>query len=204
MLKNVVFDIGQVLVDFGYRKMVRAKGYSGEMEDIIAEATILSPYWKEMDRGVWGREKCLEKFIELAPDLADDIHKCFDNLEGICQKRETSIPWIEDLKKRGLKVYYLSNYPREVIEEDPVPIDFVPHCDGGVFSCDVNLLKPDPEIYKTLLNKYGLKPEETVFVDDLPENVSAAVSLGINGIVFTSYEEANASILRLQENLQKQ
>ena len=75
---------------------------------------------------------------------------------------------------------------------NPSVLDFLPHMDGGVFSCYVNLIKPDPAIYRCLLEMYGLKAEECLFIDDREDNVVAARKLGIQAERFENYEQARA------------
>ena len=92
---------------------------------------------------------------------------------------------------------YLSNYSEFVMEAKPEVLDFLPLMDGGVFSCYVGIIKPDPAIYTGLFRKYDLIPEECVFIDDKPENVQAAKDLGMAGIVFSSYDQAKGDLDRL-------
>ena len=88
---------------------------------------------------------------------------------------------VRRLKSHGYCVYYLSNIPQDVLDllRDRGVLDGF---DGGVASCEVHINKPDPKIYKALLDKYSLKAEECVFIDDRLENVQAAFRLGFAGI----------------------
>ena len=88
---------------------------------------------------------------------------------------------IKRLKKMGFSIYYLSNIPQDVIDEIRQR-DFWPLFDGGIASCEVKLTKPDPAIYKLLLERCQLIPSETIFVDDSKPNTTAAFDLGITGI----------------------
>ena len=98
--------------------------------------------------------------------------------------------WIQALKKRGFGVYYLSNYSWRGCKDTKEILDtFVPLMDGGIFSCEVELIKPDPAIYRTFVEKFGLRPEECLFVDDIPANVEGARSIGMRAEVFTTAEE---------------
>jgi len=129
-------------------------------------------------------------FYSAAPEAKAEIREAFDRV-GECMTRcDYAIPWIEDLKSRGYRVYYLSNYSEHLMRANPEVLDFLPHMDGGVFSCYVKLIKPDPLIYRTLLEKYGLQAEECLFIDDREENVAAARELGMQAIRFENYEQA--------------
>ena len=76
-------------------------------------------------------------------------------------------------------------------------MDFVPHLDGGIFSCKVHLTKPDPAIYKLILAQYNLTAEECVFIDDTLPNIKAAEALGIHGIHFTGLAQAKAALAEI-------
>jgi putative hydrolase of the HAD superfamily len=87
------------------------------------------------------------------------------------------------LKKRGFRLYYLSNFPLDIFDEIKSGYYFFKHFDGGLISAEVKFSKPDIGIYRTLLEKYSLVPEECLFIDDNEINVKAAVKLGMTGIV---------------------
>ena len=92
------------------------------------------------------------------------------------------------LKESGLRVYYLSNYSKKAYDECAGSLEFMPYMDGGLVSFLAGRTKPDPEMYRMFLLKYGLRADECVFIDDTEENVEAAKVLGFSGIVFHDYE----------------
>ena len=87
------------------------------------------------------------------------------------------------LKKQGFRVYYLSNFPLDVFEEVKNDYFFFRHFDGGIISAEVKLSKPDIRIYEYLIRHYGLNPEESLYIDDIEENVMAAEAAGMKGMV---------------------
>ena len=103
-----------------------------------------------------------------------------------------TIPMIQDLKDKGYKVYYLSNWSAWTHDllQKAGKFDFLKYMDGGVFSYDVGYRKPDSEIYQILLNRYKINPEEAVFFDDRKENIEAANKLGIHGVLFDKHDSA--------------
>ncbi len=201
MIKTVIFDIGNVLVDFSWKKMLKDKGLSDEVYDRVAKATVLNPLWREIDRGVMTYEEVLEKFVEADKEMEEPIRKVFENTRGIVTKRENAIPWICTLKEKGLRVLVLSNFGEKVLKDCQEAMDFLPFTDGGILSYQEKLIKPDPKIYQLLLERYQLKAEECVFIDDLQENIDAAISEGIHGIVYKSYEQANTELNKLLEEI---
>lgn len=187
MIDTVIFDIGMVL-----------KGWHPQLDQFFDEETARAVedaiwghgYWTELDRGVIKEEKLLADMIAVAPRYEKQIRFIYDHLELISERYDYAIPWIKSLKEAGFGVYYLSNYSRHLREQVPQTIDFLPCMDGGVFSCDVKLLKPDLKIYELICEKYSLKPEHCLFIDDRLENVEAAIRFGMKSIQFNGYEKS--------------
>lgn len=200
MIKTVIFDIGNVLVNFHWREMYAEKGLVGETFDRVAKATILSSVWCEIDRGIMTYEEVLEAFAEQDREMESEIRRALENTHGIVTKREFAIPWIYGLKEKGLQVLVLSNFGKKLIDDNPDAMDFLPYADGGILSYKDHLLKPEPEIYRLLLKRYGLKADECVFIDDLEENIDAAKMEGIQGIIFESYEQAVCELNKILGN----
>lgn len=194
MIRNIVFDIGNVLTDFRWKEFLEDKGFDRDMVRRVAEASVLSPLWSEIDRGVWSREKLLEEFAKLDPEIERELHLAYENVTGMVTKREYAIPWIRAWKEKGYEVYYLSNFSYEAYKDCRDALDFIPWTDGGILSCEVKTVKPEEEIYRLLLSRYGLKAEECVFVDDTAVNVEAARKLGFWGICFRTREQTEREL----------
>ena len=190
MIKTVIFDIGNVLTDFAWREMYVEKGLSGETFERVAKATVQGPYWCELDRGVMTFDEVVERFISLDSEMEDEIRRVLADTHGIVTGRCYAVPWVIELKRRGLKVYVLSNFSEKIWKDCREALEFYEYTDGGVISYKEHLIKPDAKIYSLLLKRYGLNADECVFIDDLKENIEAAKALGIHGIVFETYEQA--------------
>lgn len=191
MIRNIIFDIGNVLTDFRWKDFLEEKGFTGEKLERIARASVLSPVWPELDRGVWTFEQVLEGFTRNDPELdPKELHRAYDDMSGIVVIRDYAVEWVRDLKAKGLKVYYLSNFSEKIERECRDGLAFLPEMDGGILSHRDKLIKPDPAIYELLLERFGLKAEECVFLDDTPVNIEAGRKLGIRGIIFQSREQA--------------
>ena len=191
MIKNIVLDIGYVLIGFEWMEHIR-KRFDEETAEIVTNAIWKKGYWSELDRGVLSDEEVLELFYSEAPEHRQEIKEAFDNVGECLLRRDYAIPWIEELKARGFNVYYLSNYSEHLMRVNPSVLDFLQHMDGGVFSCYVKKIKPNPEIYQCLFEKYELHPEECLFFDDREEIVIAAQELGMQAVQFETYEQAKA------------
>lgn len=197
MIRNIIFDIGNVLTDFRWKEFLADKGFDDAMIKRIAKASVQSPLWNEIDRGVWEVEKLMQEFIKLDPEIEQELHQAYDNLTGMVTRRDYAIPWIQDLKAKGFKTYYLSNFAYKAHVECADALDFLAYMDGGILSYQEKLIKPDPEIYRLLLARYSLKAEESVFLDDTPMNVEAARAVGMYGIRFETKEQAEEELRRL-------
>ncbi len=197
MIRNVIFDIGNVLTDFRWNEFLQDKGFDEAMIQRIAKASVLSPFWAEFDRGEWDTDKLLKEFAKLDPEIEDELYRAFGDIREMVTKRDYAIPWIKELKSKGYGVYYLSNYSYKAYVDCIDALDFIPFMDGGILSFQDRVIKPDAEIYRLLLSRYGLKAEECVFLDDTPANVEAAEKLGFAGIVFGTREQAQEELRAL-------
>ena len=195
MIKTVVFDIGKVLIGFEWGEYVRSL-FDEETAAKVTHAMFGSRYWHELDRAVLSEEEILELFYETEPEYKAEIDKAFERVGECVTRRDWAIPLIESLKARGYRVLYLSNYSEYVMASNPSALDFLPHMDGGIFSCDEKVIKPDPEIYRRLIAKYDLVPERCLFIDDNPDNVDAARAQGLQSFVFEDYDQMCAALER--------
>ena len=195
MIRNIIFDIGGVLVGFDWPGYIKQYGFDAQKEAAVTEALISDPVWKELDRGIWSMEQLLEGFMALAPQYREDVRTVFLNSGKCIYRQKYAIPWITSLKTRGYHVYFLSNYSQWMIEQTKTALDFLPYLEGGIFSCDVQKIKPDDGIYQEFLKKYpAVRPCESVFLDDSPANVQTARKLGFYGIVVRNHAQAVAEL----------
>ena len=197
MIRNMVFDIGNVLMDFRWKEYMRS--LFGEDETLIQtinQGIWHNGCWAAMDKGEMDGAATLRSAVAFAPQYEKEIKLTLDSVAHAFHKFEYSIPWIQELKRMGLNVYYLSNYSAFSIAANPDVLNFIPYMDGGVFSFEVKAVKPEPEIYRCLCDKYDLKPEECLFTDDVPANVKGAQACGFQGIVFEGYEKTYPVIMK--------
>lgn len=197
MIRNIVFDIGNVLTDYAWNQHIHKFGFSEEICERLANATVKSPKWGEYDRGVLSDEEIVDSFVESDPGIEKEIRLMNQDLSTLVTKVDYAIPWIKQWKAKGFHVYYLSNFSKKAEKECSEALSFIPYTDGGILSYKEKLIKPDPAIYRRLTDRYGLNPEECIFLDDLAENVEAARRCGWQGIVFTTKEAADKALEEL-------
>ena len=159
-VKNIIFDVGQVLVSYDWESYLKAFHFPAEYE----------------------------------ADVKRVIEKSGKTI-GIKDYAET---WTGYLKSQGYHLYILSNYSQFMLDQTrPGKMPFLKNMDGVIFSCEVQQIKPEADIYETLLSRFGLKPEESVFLDDRPENCEAARKLGIHAIEFHDLKQAAKELEKL-------
>lgn len=197
MIKNVIFDVGKVLVDYYPDIYMESLGLNEEERKVVNEAMFDNPLWAMADAGVYPAEEFLPRFIAQKPEYESQIKTAYDHLDSIIQLYPYVIEWMEDLKSRGLHLFVLSNYPEFLYEKTKPRMAFLPYLDGAIFSAFEKDVKPHESIYRLLLDRYGLAAAECVFIDDREENVQGAGKAGIHGILFEGYESANRQLLEL-------
>ena len=202
MIRNVVLDIGGVLVDYHTVSFYENRGYDPELSKRLADATMYGPYWEQQDLGLMSSDWIFSKMKEAHPEFSAIIDQNLYDQTGIVTRRAESKAWIEHLRQSGYRVLVLSNFSEPALRDCPDAMDFLGENMGGtgkvgeygvicegILSCKVHTVKPYPAIYGILLTRYGLIPEETVFVDDTQKNLTAAQAYGIHTILFRSREQ---------------
>ena len=197
MIKNVVFDIGNVLVTFEWERLAREIGFTDKDLQVLAEK-VIGDRWDEFDRGVMPEDEALKYVQEAIPGLEEKFATLWHRIDEAIHVYPYVNEWMRELKSEGYKIYLLSNFPKRLFEKEAnEKFDFIRYTDGKVISSFVKMIKPDREIYEYLFNTYSLKPEECVFVDDRPKNVEAAKTLGMKGLVFEGYEDGSVKLKKL-------
>ena len=181
MIKNIVFDIGKVLAYFEPEKYVDSLEYDKDIREKILSAVFYNPLWAEFDRGAMSTEEFEEAFVANAPEYEEQIRETFRNMGG------------------GYGLYIIYNYAEYMFKKTKHKLQFLSYLDGAIFSYQHKVIKPNKVIYEVLLNKYKLKAEECVFIDDRLENVEGAKALGFKGIQFKNYEQASTQLNTLLE-----
>ena len=197
MITTIIFDIGNVLADFTWKEHYTSFGYDDAMVERIAKATVMNPAWNENDRGVMKLEDILQAFVDSDPEIEQDIRRVLDNVKTIVRRNDYAIPWIQDLKSKGYRTLYLSNFSEKAETECAYALDFIPYLDGGILSYQEKVIKPMPEIYERLIERYKLIPEECVFIDDTMPNLVAAEKFGIHTIHFQNQAQAVEELRKL-------
>jgi len=182
MIKNIIFDLGNVLIKYSPESFLE-KNVKKERQEKFIATVFKSKEWLELDRGTLSYEDAIEKFAEIIPEDRKNLEKLFkNNIMDCLAPIEENIEILKKLKKKGYNLFVLSNFHRPAFEQVQKEWEFFDEFDGGVISCYCHLLKPNQRIYELLLARYGLIPEETLFIDDTKINVEKAEKIGMEGI----------------------
>lgn len=194
MGKTVIFDIGGVLAGYNWRDFMRSLFKDEKTVEELYDVMFGHGIWDELDRGIWSEEKLLASFIALNPGLEKEIREFFQKAPLALKLNDYAKDWIKEVKAKGARALYLSNYSEHVIEGNYAALGFLHLMDGGVFSCYVHKIKPNRDIYECICEKYSLDKNECIFIDDHEKNVQGALDFGMNAVHFKSFEQAHKAV----------
>jgi putative hydrolase of the HAD superfamily len=179
MIKNVIFDLGNVLISFIPSEYLKKKNYPSNIRNTIINDIFRSEEWKKLDNGDITVSEAIDSIALKSALNREEIALVFNFRTDIMFPLDDNVRLLPELKKHGFRLFYLSNFPLDSFEEVKNDYYFFRYFDGGIISAEVKLSKPDIRIYRNILNKYDLKPEESVYIDDIEENVVAAKKTGM-------------------------
>lgn len=186
MIKNIVFDMGKVLV--GYDGMRVCQHYIENVQDRnqVHTAVFVSPEWVMMDMGLLTDEQALRSICSRLPERLHSLAAlCLRDWHEYCMWTYTEMdPVIRDLKGRGLGIYLCSNAAIRLLDCYRKVIPAVDCFDGLLFSAEVKCMKPQREMYQHLFSRFHLKSEECFFIDDVAANIEGARACGMDGYCF--------------------
>lgn len=197
MIKNIVFDMGNVIIRFDPELFMVRLGLAEEDRKLLKRELFVSLEWSRMDRGSLTDEEAAEIVCRRVPER---LHDAVRRLVGMWDRPilpvEGMYELVKELRGMGYGIYLLSNASFRQHDYWPrVPAS--KFFDGTLISADVKLVKPQPEIYRLLCDKFSLLPEECVFIDDSTSNAEGAYFCGINALVF--HGDAHEMRLKLNE-----
>ncbi|MGN0747814.1 MAG: HAD family hydrolase [Aristaeellaceae bacterium] len=183
----VVFDVGNVLMTFRpERVVVDILPEQPEIHTAVLNRTVRTPYWLMLDHGTITQEEAVEAMIGRHGELEEPIRRFMSRWMELKSPVEEGVAALRTCKAHGKKLYVLSNYHVEAFRWVSEQYDFFRLFDGMVVSSLERQLKPNPDIYHTLTSRYGLAPERTLFIDDTPANIEAALTEGWQGLCFNA------------------
>jgi len=174
MIKNIIFDLGNVLISFRPSEYLDKNNYPESYKSIILSDIFRSKEWLMLDNGEITTKEAIDSISGRSSLKREEIAHIFNLRTDIFFPIDSNVKLLPGLQKRGFRLYYLSNFPLDVFEEIKNGYYFFKYFDGGIISSEV--------IYEILFENYLLKAEESLFIDDTEINVKAAEALGMKGI----------------------
>lgn len=198
MMKNIVFDMGKVLVDYDAMRVCREHIEDEKDRACVCTAVFVSPEWLMLDMGVISEVMALRQICTRIPErLHEAAGLCLRDWYKFCMTKKTEMePVIRALKENGFGIYLCSNASLRLRECYLNYLPAVDCFDGILFSAEEKCIKPQHEIYEHLFEKYHLLPEECFFIDDVQLNIDGAKACGMDGYCF-----ADGDLKKLKDKL---
>lgn len=193
-MKNVIFDVGGVLLDWNPGRIL--EGYYADAAERAAmkQAIFLHADWLELDRGALSESALLERIGARARRPVPELANLFEVVRASLQPKTDTLALLASLAARQVPLYCLSNMPPGTFAYLRERFEFWGLFQGIVISGEVNMVKPQPEIFEYLLHRHGLSAADTVFIDDHPPNVEAAQALGLHTVLFQDARQCEAAL----------
>jgi len=194
MIKNIVFDLGNVLISFRPSEFFDKNNYPENIKTKILSDIFGSKEWGMLDKGEITTPEVIDAIALKSSLKKEEIAHIFNLRTELMFPLDQNVRLLSELKKRGFRLYFLSNFPMDIFEEIKTGYYFFKYFAGGVISAEVKFSKPDSRIYEILLEKYSLIPGECLYIDDLEINVKAAEAAGMKGLVTFGSQEISKEI----------
>ena len=192
---NYVFDIGNVLLYFKPLPFLRSLWDDRELTERLYENIFCSVEWRMLDEGSITYDEATGWFCHRAPDDAAQIRFVMRHWLRCMTPKWEMVELLQEMKGQGKKLFYLSNMHSGAKEYLLGTYPFFKLFDGGMFSCDARMCKPDVRLYDAFCREYGLEPASCLFTDDVRVNVQGAEAVGMKGSLFVSAERFRDGLL---------
>ena len=183
MIKNIIFDLGNVLLNYKPMELLLRFTTNQERINGFISKVSFSRTWFELDRGTLSLKKAEEILASRYPEERDLLIPYFEHWLEILTPIEERIELLAPLKKKGYKLFILSNFIEEAFKHVTEQYEFFSLFDGRVISYEEKVIKPEKLIYEILVNRYSLIPQECVFLDDHSSFLKPAKQLGMSTIL---------------------
>ena len=202
-MKNLVFDMGNGLIEWNSEKILQAITDDRKLHNLLRKEVFETGLWVQTDEGVKTREEMIEI---VTAKIGEEYRNEITQLSRYWYKYVDVYTKVQDriieLSKNGYNIYILSNTAYtfyDLVKEGYIPAASI--AKGIVLSCEEKVLKPNEKIYNILLERYNLDPHDTMFFDDLSENIWGAARCGINGFVVENERELLTYLDKLREEM---
>jgi len=193
-MRNVIFDLGGVVLDWNPDRILEQFYDEPEARLEMKSALFQHPDWQQMDRGVLLEADVINRLEQRAGRAVPELPRLLETVRRSLQPKPDTVALLERLAQRGVPLYCLSNMPATTFAYLKDRYGFWTAFRGIVISGEIQMLKPDRDIYEHLLGRYGLEPTNTVFIDDHPPNIAAAKALGLHTVWFRDARQCEGEL----------
>lgn len=194
MVKNIIFDIGGIVLEWGNKPLIRLLNKTDYEVNHICKIIYGDSRFKKCILGNLSQIEYMGQLINENPKYSNDIKKILSE-----EYQEKALPVIKEnlekiyeLKNKGYRIYFLSNITDVSYNYLKNKLNILSMIDGGVYSCKEHIKKPNKEIFDIIIKRYNLNKDETIFFDDSLKNVESGNKYGIKSFVFNSVKDINA------------
>ena len=195
-MKNIIFDIGNVLLSFQPERFLKQYYDEKTMGDLLT-IIFCSDEWLELDLGNLTIDETINIFSKRNPHYKEEIYFILKHWTEMMTPIQENVDIAYKLKEKGYSLYILSNFHDEAIKEMYDKYPFFTIFNGGVISAYEHIMKPNPKFYQILLDRYHLNPHECLFIDDMLANVTIANRLGISSIHLNYNKDLKEELMKL-------
>jgi len=201
MIRNIIFDLGNVLLYFKPDEFLLQYTQDKDYIQEFISKVIRSEIWLKLDRGTISLKKAENEFLRQFPEDHNLIRIFFEHWTEMLTPINDNVKILQDLKSNGYNIYILSNFIKEAFDIMRNKYKFLSLFDGKIISSYEQVIKPELEIYQRLIIKYGLIPEECIFIDDIPPFLSHARKLGMKTILFLPKTDLRLELCKFGVNV---
>jgi epoxide hydrolase-like predicted phosphatase len=200
MIRNIIFDLGNVLISFRPSEYFDKNNYPETIKATILSDIFAGKEWLMLDNGEITTPEAIDAIAGKSSLNRKEIDHIFSLRTDLMFPLDQNVKILPELKKRGFRLYYLSNFPLDIFDEIRNGYYFFKHFNGGLISAEAKYSKPATRIYEIFLEKYSLLPGECLFIDDIDINVKAAENIGMKGLVTYGSLEISKEIEKALKN----
>jgi len=183
-VRNVIFDLGGVLLEWNPDKILQRFYSDAPLRTLLKDELFLHPEWRAFNRGALSEAQLLERVSKRTGRPPAELAALLDSIRESLVTKPDTVALLRSLQRRDVPLYCLSDMPVSIYAHVRLRHDFWDAFRGIVISGEVNLMKPEREVFEHLLSRYRLDPRHTVFIDDYPANLDGARSVGLHAIQF--------------------
>lgn len=194
VVKNVIFDLGGVVIEWSPDRILEGYYADPRIRAIMKTALFLHPDWLQLDRGTLSEADLLLRAADRTGRPAVELEGLLAAVRGSLHTKADTVTLLEKLFGRGVPLYCLSNMSTDIYQYLRGRHSFWDVFRGIVISGDIQMMKPEPEVFEFLLQRYQLEASQTVFVDDNAPNIEAARRLGIHTVWFKNAQQCEKDL----------